>query len=117
MKLKLSIYSQPNYLTRTAIEGEILFAVWLSKKQALTGGKSLARENKCGKPIGIVKSAAQSCLRKKLSLSEITTDRTFENRRGKYKEIGKKLPQAYQAYVEETFLPCDAGDARIFVNV
>ena len=80
MKLKLSIYSQPNYLTRTAIEREILFAVWLSKKQALTGGKSLARENKCGKPIGIVKSAAQSCLRKKLSLSEITTDRTFENR-------------------------------------
>ena len=52
MKLKLSIYSQPNYLTRTAIETEILFAVWLSQKQALTGGKSLARENKCGKPIG-----------------------------------------------------------------
>jgi hypothetical protein len=52
MKLKLSIYSQPNYLTRTAIEVKILFAVWLSKKQALTGGKSLARENKCGKPIG-----------------------------------------------------------------
>jgi hypothetical protein len=52
MKLKLSIYSQPNYLTRTEIEAEIFFAVWLSKKQALTGGKSLARENKCGKPIG-----------------------------------------------------------------
>ena len=49
-------------------------------------------------------SAAQSCLRKKLSLSEITTDRTFENRRGKYKELGKKVPQAYRAYVEETFL-------------
>ena len=47
MKPKLYIYSQPNYLTsRTAIETEILFAVWLSKKQALTGGKSLARENK-----------------------------------------------------------------------
>ena len=144
MKLKLSIYSQPNYLTRTAIEGEILFAVWLSKKQALTGGKSLARENKCGKPIGIVKSAAQSCLRtfelrvlpfgktsgaKLLNfischLSDVFPllegsgkTMAFENRRGKYKEIGKKLPQAYQAYVEETFLPCDAGDARIFVNV
>ena len=64
-----------------------------------------------------VKSAAQSCLRKKLSLSEITTDRTFENRRGKDQEIGKKVLQAYRAYVEETFLPCDAGDARIFVNV
>ena len=62
-------------------------------------------------------SAAQSCLRKKLSLSEITTDRTFENRRGKYKELGKKVPQAYRVYVEDTFLPCDAGDARIFVNV
>ena len=52
MKLKLGIYSQPNYLTRTAIEVKFLFAVWLSKKQALIGGKSLARENKCGKPIG-----------------------------------------------------------------
>ena len=29
-------------------------------------------------------------------------------------EIGKKVPQAYRVYVEETFLPCDAGDARIF---
>ena len=27
----------------------------------------------------------------------------FENRRGKYKEIGKKVLQAYRAYVEETF--------------
>ena len=41
----------------------------------------------------------------------------FENRRGKYKELGKKVPQAYRIYVEDTFLPCDAGDARIFVNV
>ena len=32
-------------------------------------------------------------------------------------ELGKKVPQAYRAYIEETFLPCDAGDARIFVNV
>ena len=53
MKTKLCIYSQPNYLIpRTAIEAEILFAVWLSKKQALTGGKSLAREDKCSKKIG-----------------------------------------------------------------
>ena len=41
----------------------------------------------------------------------------FENRRGKYKEIGKKVPQAYRVYVEDTFLPCDAVIARIFVNV
>ena len=40
----------------------------------------------------------------------------FENRRGKYKELGKKLPQAYRAYVDETFLPCDARDARLFVK-
>ena len=53
MKAKLSIYSQSNYLLfRTAIEAKILFAVCLNKKQALTGGKSLACEDKCGKPIG-----------------------------------------------------------------
>ena len=66
MKPKLYIYSQPNYLTsRTAIEvlhavrqsrtsSQIIFAVCLSKKQALTGGKSLAREDKCSKKIGAV---------------------------------------------------------------
>ena len=26
-------------------------------------------------------------------------------------ELGKKVPQAYRVYVEETFLLCDAGDA------
>ena len=31
MKIKLHFYSQPNYLFRTAIEAEILFAVCLSK--------------------------------------------------------------------------------------
>ena len=66
MKLKPCIYSQPNYLTsRTAIEAlhavrqsrtssQILFAVYLIKKQALTGGKILAREDKCSKKIGAV---------------------------------------------------------------
>ena len=119
MKTKLCIYSQPNYLTsRTAIEAETLFAVCLSKKQALTGEKSLACEDKCSKKIGAVlvqqadrrsfearavlnfvffvmlknkieQSAAQSCLGKKLSLSEIPTDRTFENRHVGCKERGK----------------------------
>ena len=42
---------------------------------------------------------------------------TFENRRGKDQELGKKVPQAYRVYVEDTFLPCDAVIARIFVNV
>ena len=74
-------------------------------------------------------SAAQSCLgtfelrvlpfgktsgTKLLNLLNRPTDRTFENRRSRYKELGKKVPQAYRVYVEETFLPCDAGDARIF---
>ncbi|WP_252723294.1 hypothetical protein [Treponema pedis] len=55
MKTKLSIYSQLNYLTpQTAIEAKILFAVCISKKQALTGGKSLACEDKCSKKIGAV---------------------------------------------------------------
>ncbi|TWI71697.1 hypothetical protein, partial [Treponema putidum] len=157
MKTKLYLYLQPNYLfSRTAIEAEILFAVCLSKKQALTGGKSLAREDKCSKKIGaesavlnfvffvmlknkIEQSATQSCLKNNLLLNR-STDRSFENRPMKKVrpctffipefclgktlkaiitairggELGKKVPQAYRVYVEDTFLPCDAGDARIF---
>ncbi len=74
-------------------------------------------------------SAAQSCLRtfelrvlpfgkisgiQVLNLLNKPTDRTFGNRRGKYKEIGKKVPQAYRVYVEDTFLACDAVIARRF---
>nr|WP_253679457.1 hypothetical protein [Treponema sp. OMZ 788] len=51
---------------------------------------------------------------KLLNLLNNPTDRTFENRRSRYKELGKKVPQAYRVYVEDTFLPCDAVDARIF---
>ena len=55
MKTKFFIYPQLNSLfSRTAIEAEILFAVRLSKKQALTGGKSLACEERCSKKIGAV---------------------------------------------------------------
>ncbi len=55
MKTKLYLYSHSNYLTpRTAIESKILFAVCISKKQALIGGKSLACEDKCSKKIGAV---------------------------------------------------------------
>lgn len=55
MKMKTSyLFKQPNHPPRTAIEAEILFAVCLNKKQALTGGKSLAREDKCSKKIGAV---------------------------------------------------------------
>ena len=60
-------------------------------------------------PINFISQSAK----RKLLLNN-PTDRTFENRRSRYKELGKKVPQAYRVYVEETFLPCDAGDARIF---
>ncbi|MGF7108939.1 hypothetical protein J2Z29_001496 [Treponema pedis] len=66
MKPKFCIYPQPSYLTfRTAIEAvhavrqsrtsrQILFAVCVTKKQALTGGKGLACEDKCSKKIGAI---------------------------------------------------------------
>ncbi|AGT44187.1 RHS repeat domain-containing protein [Treponema pedis] len=66
MKQKLIIYSQTNYLLlRTAIEAvhavrqsrtsmQILFAVCIIEKQALTGGKSLACEDKYSKKIGAI---------------------------------------------------------------
>ena len=174
MKTKFCICSQFNYLTQTAIEvlhavrqsrtsSQIIFAVCLSKKQALTGGKSLAREDKCSKKIGAVlvqqadrRSFEASAmfnfvffvmLKNKIEQSAKTnsllnrpTDRTFENRPMKKVrpctffipefclgktpkaiitairggELGKKVPQAYRVYVEDTFLPCDAGDARRF---
>ena len=41
---------------------------------------------------------------------------TFANRRSRCKELGKKVPQAYRVYVEDTFLPCDVADARIFAK-
>ena len=125
MKLKPCIYSQPNYLTsRTAIEAlhavrqsrtssQILFAVYLIKKQALTGGKILAREDKCSKKIGAVlvqqadrrsfEASAVPILvyfyiiminkyrqsaKRRLLLSN-PTDRTFENRHVGCKEREK----------------------------
>jgi len=82
MKPKLYIYSQPNYLTsRTAIEvlhavrqsrtsSQILFAVCVIKKQALTGGKSLACEDKCSKKIGAV--LVQQADRRSFEASEVS---------------------------------------------
>ena len=77
-----------NYLPfRTAIEAEILFAVCLSKKQALTGGKSLASKDKCSKKIGaksavlhfvffmiIINKMQQSAKRKLLLNKSILSD-------------------------------------------
>ncbi|WP_051150664.1 hypothetical protein [Treponema pedis] len=46
------LLKQSNYIFfRTAIEAKILFELCLNKKQALTGGKSLACEDKCRKKI------------------------------------------------------------------
>ena len=66
-------------------------------------------------------SAKRKLLLNKNNLSEVFPltvgsgkTMAFENRRGKYKELGKKVPQAYRVYVEDTFLPCDAVIARIF---
>ena len=138
MKPKLYICSQPNYLPRTAIEREqkqfikIAFAVHLSavisaERYRSDGGalKSavltlvyfyiIMIEHKCQQ------SAKRKLLLNKNSLSEVfpltvgsVKTISFENRRGKYKELGKKVPQAYRVYVEDTFLPCDAVIARIF---
>ena len=113
----------PNYLPRTAIVREqkqfikIAFAVHLS---AVISAERYRSDS------GALKSAVFNfvffvMLKTKIEQSAKTdlllnnpTDRTFENRRGKNKEIGKKIPQAYRVYVEDTFLPCDAVIARIF---
>ena len=125
MKIKNLFYSQPSYLTRTAIEAKILFAVCLSKKQALTGGKSLASKDKCSKKIGaesavlhfvffmIIINKMQQSAKIKL-LINLPTDRTFGNRWSRYKEPSKNKAEAYRVYVEHLFLRSDAGDARIF---
>ena len=99
---------QPNYLTRTAIEREqkqfikIAFAVHLSavisaeryrsdsgalKSAVLNFVFFVMLKNK------IEQSAAQSCLKNNLLLNR-STERTFENRWSRYKELGKKVPQA-----------------------
>ncbi|UTC92683.1 RHS repeat domain-containing protein [Treponema denticola] len=134
MKPKFCIYPQPNYLTRTAIGREQkqfikiafavhLFAVISAERYRSDGGalKSAVLHfvffmiiiNK------MQQSAAQRCLKNSLlEVFPLTVGSgktmAFENRRGKYKELGKKVPQAYRVYVEDTFLPCDAVIARIF---
>ncbi|XTB04755.1 RHS repeat-associated core domain-containing protein [Treponema denticola] len=134
MKTKLYFYSQPTYLPRTAIGREqkqfikIAFAVHLSavisaeryrsdsvalKSEVLHFVFFMIIINK------MKQSAAQRCLKNSLlEVFPLTVGSgktmAFENRRGKYKELGKKVPQAYRVYVEDTFLPCDAVIARIF---
>ncbi|WP_431731301.1 RHS repeat domain-containing protein [Treponema denticola] len=132
MNINSCIYTS----SRTAIEvlhavrqsrtsSQILFAVCLSKKQALTGGKSLASKDKCSKKIGvesavlhfvffmIIINKMQQSAKIKL-LINLPTDRTFGNRWSRYKEPSKNKAEAYRVYVEHLFLRSDAGDARIF---
>ena len=130
MKTKLYFYSQPNYLFRTAIGREqkqfikIAFAVHLSaaisaeryrsdsgalKSAVLNFVFFILIKNK------IEQSACQSCLKNNLlEVFPLTVGSgktmAFENRWSRYKEIGKKVPQAYFLYVEDTFLPYDAVD-------
>ena len=126
MKPKLCSYSQPNYLTsRTAIAREqkqfikIAFAVHLSAVISAERYRSDSGALKSAVPVFvylcivlIVHKYRQSAKRK--LLLDSPTDRTFENRWSRYKELGKKVPQAYRVYVEDSFLPCDAGGARRF---
>ncbi|QSI04897.1 RHS repeat domain-containing protein [Treponema pedis] len=132
------LFKQSNYLIRTAIAGEqkqfikIAFAVHLS---AVISAERYRSDSGALKRavltlvyfyiIMIVHKCQQSAKRKLLlnknSLLEvfpltIGSGKTmpFGNRWSRYKELDKKVPQTYRVYVEETFLSCDAGDARIF---
>ena len=123
MKLKLCIYSQPNYLTsRTAIGREqkqfikIAFAVHLSAVISAERYRSDSGALKSVVPhfvffMIIINKMQQSAKRKLLlnknNLSEVFPltvgsgkTMTFENRRGKYKELGKKVPLEYTPYGE-----------------
>ena len=131
MKLKLCIYSQPNYFTSwTPIEAVLVQQTdrhSFKTTTVLNFVFFVMLKNQ------IELSAVQSCLNKKLLLSKIPTAKTFENRLMKKVRpcpffisefcLGKTLKvettairsgEAYRVYAEDTFLPCDAGDARIF---
>ncbi|UYT06593.1 RHS repeat-associated core domain-containing protein [Treponema denticola] len=124
MKVFSCFYPQPNYLLfRTAIEREqkqfikIAFAVHLS---AVISAERYRSDSEALKSavfnfvfFVMLKNKIEQSAKTDLLLNN-PTYRTFENRRGKYKELGKKVPQAYRVYVEDTFLPCDAVIARIF---
>ncbi len=169
MKINHCIYSQSNYLILIAIAREqkqfikIAFAVHLS---AVSTAEGYRRGSEAMKSVmlnfvffimiknKIEQSAAQSCLRtfelrvlpfgktseiQVLNLLNRSTDRTFENRRSRYKDnekytsvyifhfrvlltqnsrhLNHRRPwrkEAYLVYVEDTFLPCDAVIVRRF---
>ena len=89
MKINHYFYPQPNYLPLRTVIGAVL--VQQADKRSFEASAVLTIVyfyiimivHKCQQ------SAAQSCLGKKLSLSEILTDRTFENRHVGCKEQEK----------------------------
>lgn len=126
MNPKLYSYLQPSYLSRTAIEAEILFAMCLSKCGFWSESvKTLPEKSPCSKKIGaesavlnfvffvMLKNKIEQSAKTKLLLNH-PTGRSFGNRRSRYKEPSKNKAEAYRVYVEDSFLPCDAGDACIF---
>ena len=121
--MKISYYSQPNYLTRTAIVREqkqfikIAFAVHLS---AVISAERYRSDSGALKSAVfnfvffiMLKNKIEQSAKRKLLLNS-PTDRTFENRWSRYKEPSKNKAEAYRVYVEHLFLRSDAGDARIF---
>ena len=134
--MKISyLFNQHTYLTtRKAIEREqkqfikIAFAVHLS---AVISAERYRSDSGALKSavltivyfyiIMIVHKCQQSAKRKLLLnknnlLLNSPTDRTFENRRGKYKEFSKSEAEAYLLYVEHSLLRNDAVITRIFAK-
>ena len=136
-------FYQFNYIPipRTAIEVKILFTARVMHLRflELVSGKTPREQNSSGKKIGaesavlhfvffevIVNKMQQSAKKARNKNNEsslpevfpltIGSGKTvpFEKRRSRYKETGKKVPQAYRVYVEHLFSAYDAVDARIF---
>ncbi|WP_253679443.1 RHS repeat domain-containing protein [Treponema sp. OMZ 788] len=139
MKVEVCIYSQPNYLPRTAIVREqkqfikIAFAVHLSAVISAERYRSASKALKSAVLnfvfFVMLKNKIEQSAKIKLLLNKIIlpdvfplTDRVdgsgktmpFENRWSRYKEPSKNKAEAYLVYVEHLFLRSDAGDARIF---
>ncbi|WP_253707803.1 RHS repeat-associated core domain-containing protein [Treponema sp. OMZ 799] len=119
------VLKQLNYLTssRTAIAREqkqfikIAFAVHLSAvisaERYRSGSGALKSAVLYFVFFMIIINKMQQSAKTKLLLNS-PTDMPFGNRWSRYKEPSKNKAEAYRVYVEDTFLPCDAGGARIF---
>ena len=118
MKIKLCIYLQPNYLTRTAIARDsetlksavlhfVFFMILINKMQQSAAQRCLGTFELRVLPFGKTSGT------KLLNLLNSPTDRTFGNRWSRYKEPNKNKAEAYRVYVE-LILRSDAGGARHF---